>query len=39
MDDSVLHDAVRTEEALEVLGPASEDESIVIEEVLSIRTE
>ena len=38
MDGSVLHDAVSTEEILEVLKPASKDGCVVSEEVLSIRT-
>ena len=38
MDDSVLHIAGSTEEALEVLRPASKDGCIVGEQVLSIKT-
>ena len=38
MDGSVLHIAVTTEEALEVLRPASKDAGIVGDEVLSIRS-
>ena len=38
MDGDVLHLVVSTEEAWEVLGPASKNGSIVSEEVLSIRT-
>ena len=36
MDGSVLHVSVSTNEALEVLRPASNDGSIIREEVLSI---
>lgn len=35
IDGGVLYSAVSTEEALEVLGPASEDRCVVSEEVLS----
>ena len=38
MDGSVLHIAVSTKDALEVLRPVSKDGRIVREEVLSIRT-
>ena len=37
MDGSVLHIAVSTEEALEVLRPMSKDGRIVRDEVLSVR--
>ena len=38
MDGSVLHIAVNTNVALEVLRPTNKDERIVREEVLSIKT-
>ena len=38
MDGSVLHVAVSTDVVLAVLRPASKDESIVSEEVLSIKS-